>query len=372
MRVLHVTDVYLPRLGGIELHVRDLAERQLAAGDHAEVLTMTHARGSVEFPGMPDVHRPRRSGWLHQAAFGWRSRGHARINDFDVVHAHVSTLSPLAYAALRANSPVPTLVTVHSLWRRYTPIWRACETTVGWSRWPVIWSAVSRAAAADMARAAGRPFDVPVVPNGIDLSAWEPITRQRRSNELRVVSVMRLAARKRPLPLLRTLRALRRRLPAHIRLSAVIVGDGPQREPMQRYADRHGMRDWLQLPGQLPRTAVAQALTDADVFVAPAKLESFGIAALEARATGLPVVGWRQSGLSDFIESGRDGILVDSDDAMVAALARVATHPFDAAALADTGKLQPMDWPQVVARTTELYRAAGSTASTDTQSSRAS
>lgn len=361
MRVLHVTDVYLPRLGGIELHVRDLAQRQIAAGDEAEILTLTHSRGSVAFPGLPAVQRPDRRNWAARTAFAWRSRDYGCLHDFDVIHAHVSTLSPLAYASLRPSLPIPTVVTVHSLWRRYVPIWRACDATVHWSQWPVLWSAVSRAAASDVQRGASKPMHVPVVPNGIELSAWETVEREPRADVFRVVSVMRLAARKRPLPLLRTLCALRRRLPSNVRLSAVIVGDGPQRQAIERYADRHGMREWLQLPGQLPRAGVAAALADADVFVAPAKLESFGIAALEARATGLPVVGWRHSGLSDFIVSGSDGLLVDSDEEMVDALTHLAAHRLDRNELADIRRLQPMDWPHVLSRTTDLYAAAGST-----------
>jgi glycosyltransferase involved in cell wall biosynthesis len=371
VRVLHVTDVYLPRLGGIELHVRDLAQRQIASGDEAEVLTLTHSRGSVTFPGMPAVHRPEGRSWAARAAFGWRGRDHGRRHDFDIVHAHVSTLSPLSYASLRPSFPIPTVVTVHSLWRRYVPIWRAFDATLHWSQWPVVWSAVSRAAAADVQRGANAAMRVPVVPNGIDLNAWETVERERRVDEFRIVSVMRLAARKRPLPLLHILRALRRQLPVTVRLSAVIVGDGPQRQAMERYADQHGMRDWVRFPGQLPRAGVAAALADADVFVAPSKLESFGIAALEARATGLPVVGWRDSGLSDFIETGSDGVLVDSDKAMLEALTQLAERPLDPRVLADTRRLQPMDWPQVVSRTTDLYLTAGSTPSAQ-RSTRAS
>ena len=41
MRILHVTDAYLPRLGGIEMHVHDLAQAQAAAGDDVDIITMT-------------------------------------------------------------------------------------------------------------------------------------------------------------------------------------------------------------------------------------------------------------------------------------------------------------------------------------------
>lgn len=372
MRVLHVTDVYLPRLGGIELHIRDLARRQLADGHEVEILTVTHGRGSAEFPGPPRVVRPPRAGWLAKASFVWRMRNYARVNGFDVVHAHVSTLSPLSYASLRGNSPVPVVVTVHSLWRRYTSIWRFFDRTLGWTRWPITWSAVSRAAADDVARSGIRPFEVPVVPNGIELSEWSLVERVRNPKEFRIVSTMRLSGRKRPLPFLRMLRALRQRLPSDVQLSVVIAGQGPRRRQMERYAARHGMNDWLQLPGQLPRAAVAEALANADVYVAPATLESFGIAALEARATGLPVVGRTGSGLSEFIIHGHDGLLVDSDHAMVDALVALAGAPLDKVALDDVSRLQSMDWANVAQRTMDLYIAAGSELGVADRSRRAS
>jgi hypothetical protein len=55
-------------------------------------------------------------------------------------------------------------------------------------------------------------------------------------------------------------------------------------------------------------------------YVAPAVLESFGLAALEARGVGLPVVGRLGTGLADFIEDGLDGLLCAGDTEMVAAL----------------------------------------------------
>jgi glycosyltransferase involved in cell wall biosynthesis len=333
---------------------------QLADGHEVEILTVTHGRGSAEFPGPPHVVRPKRAGWTAKAIFLRQTRTYARLNGFDVVHAHVSTLSPLSYASLRGNAPVPVVVTVHSLWRRYTPIWRFFDRTLGWSRWPIVWSAVSRAAADDVARGGVRPFDCAVVPNGIDLREWPLVHRDHNPKEFRIVSTMRLSGRKRPLPFLRMLRALRERLPSDVKLSVVIAGEGPRCRRMERYAARHGMTDWLQLPGQLPRAAVADALANADVYVAPATLESFGIAALEARATGLPVVGRTGSGLSEFIIHGHDGLLVDSDRAMVDALATLAAAPLDKNALDDLTRLQPMDWPNVAQRTMELYLAAGS------------
>ena len=317
MRILHVTDTYFPRLGGIELHVHDLASRQRAGGHDVEILTVTGDRGTTEIPSSLAVHRPASTRLTDKFVFGWRARDYARRHGFDVIHAHASTLSPLAYTCLGWSNEIPAVITVHSLWRRYTPLYQGFDAALKWSRWPVVWSAVSHAAAECVSNAATRPFDVPVVPNGIDLARWTNTVRTESPGHLRIVSVMRLAPRKRPMPLMRMLAAVRRALPADVKLSAVIVGEGPAHQEMQQFADRHGMSDWLSLPGHLPRSAIADVLGNADVYVAPATLESFGIAALEARAAGVPVIGRLGTGLSDFIIDAEDGVLVASDRAMV-------------------------------------------------------
>ena len=58
MRILHVTDAYLPRTGGIEMHVHDLAQAQAAGGDEVDIVTMTRGRGALDAPGGATVIRP--------------------------------------------------------------------------------------------------------------------------------------------------------------------------------------------------------------------------------------------------------------------------------------------------------------------------
>src|SRR5438270_3247863 len=124
MRVLHVTDTYLPRRGGIELHVHDLAQAQRRAGDEADVLTLTRAR-AVPADSVGSLLRPGDDARLvDKLRFALGHRRHGRDAGYDVVHAHCSTMSPLVFATLAAADGMPTAVTAHSLWRRYTPLYR--------------------------------------------------------------------------------------------------------------------------------------------------------------------------------------------------------------------------------------------------------
>jgi glycosyltransferase involved in cell wall biosynthesis len=358
MRILHVTDAYLPRLGGIEMHVHDLARAQVAAGDDVDIITMTRGRGAVDAPGGARVIRPADGdGTWAKAKFIAANRNYGVAGGYDIVHAHCSTVSLLSFFSF-GTPGVPRLMTVHSLWRRYTPLYRFFDHTLDWSTWPVQWSAVSEVAADGVRRAAHGPVDVAVLPNGIDLDLWTPAPRVSVPGQLRILAVMRLATRKRPITLLRMLRAVRERVPASIEISATILGEGPARERMEHYLDRHAMSSWVRLPGHLPRSEVKEAMASSDVFVAPAVLESFGIAALEAHAAGLPVVGRSGTGLSEFIRDGEGGVLVDSDREMVAELVRMATTRTHES-VPRSSALQQFSWPAVVERHRELYLRAG-------------
>ena len=358
MRILHVTDAYLPRLGGIEMHVHDLARAQAAAGDEVDIITMTRGRGAVDAPGSAKVIRPADDAdWRAKWRFIQANRTYGTQHGYDVVHAHCSTVSLLSFFSF--GSPgVPRLMTVHSLWRRYTPLYRFFDHTLDWSHWPAQWSAVSEIAAEGVRRGARGEVDVAVLPNGIDLDLWTPAPRVSEPNHLRILAVMRLATRKRPLTLLRILRSVRNRVPRHIEVTATILGEGPSRPAMERFLQRHDMTSWVQLPGHLPRPEVKTAMAASDVFVAPAVLESFGIAALEAHAAGLPVVGRRGTGLADFIRDGEGGVLVGSDREMAAVLARMATDRTHES-VPRSSSLEQFSWPVVVERHRELYQRAG-------------
>lgn len=371
MRILHVTDAYLPRCGGIELHVHDLAREQIKAGDEVDIMTMTRARGSQDVLGSPAAIRPGDgAGLASRAQFIRAHRSYGVAGGYDVVHAHCSTVSLLSFFTA-GTSGVPGVLTVHSLWRRYTPLYRMFDHLVDWSAWPIQWSAVSEVAADGVRRAARRPLDVAVLPNGIDLDAWTPAARTGSPNRFHIIAVMRLAARKRPWALMRILRGLRARVPEEIEITATIFGEGPWKGWMERYSARHGMAGWVNLPGHMPRSEVEAGMANADVFVAPAILESFGIAALEAHAAGLPVVGRRGTGLADFISDGEGGLLVGSDEEIETVIARMANERIHES-VPRSSSLQQFHWPVVVERHRELYLQAGATSKPAVSRQRAS
>ena len=365
MRIAHVTDFYLPRLGGIELHVSDLARRQVGLGHDVTVVTAnpsgrTHppADGPTVLRVTDDLRHPRP---LHPWA-PFRAAAAVLGGDFDVVHVHLGLVTPLGFwVALRAaRAGIPTVLTVHSLWNGTYWIFRALDAIAGFSRQPLRWTAVSEAAAVPVRRITRDRAAVTVLPNGIDPQTWRVAPLPRDPDEVVVVAVMRLATRKRPTHLLRMLRQARAQVPAEVRIRAVIVGDGRRAAGLRRYVDRHGMRSWVELPGRQTRDQIRELYRRADVFVAPADLESFGIAALEARCAGIPVVAKAVTGIAEFVVDGQHGLLVADDAAMTAAVARLCSDAELRAALAHEARnaTSQVTWTRTLDLTESAYDEA--------------
>lgn len=373
MRILHVTDAYLPKHGGIEVQVGDLTRRQTAAGHDVAVLTCAadaEGRRPRAGSGLPEPVVD--DGGVTELRVGlpWRAlpaairQVHAvlRRERPDVVHVHLSVWSPLSILAIKAavRQGVPVAVTLHSLWWYATPLYGGGHLLLRWGRWPVAWTAVSELAATPLHTFVGPQGEISVLPNGIEPHDWtvEPLPRDDRV--VTVVSVLRLATRKRPVPLLRIVRRARRRLPDGVRLRVVLVGDGPLRGRLERLIHRWGLQDCVELAGQMDRAAIRDLYRGADVYIAPATMESFGIAALEARCAGLPVLARRRTGIADFVTDGVHGRLADGDRELAAALAEIASSPQLRARMTahNRAHLPETGWDDVLQRCDLTYKVA--------------
>ncbi|HET7188135.1 MAG TPA: glycosyltransferase family 4 protein [Gemmatimonadaceae bacterium] len=362
-RVALVCDWFLPRMGGIELHLRDLALALRARGLDARIVTTT--RGPDEVDGVP-VHRV--PAWLSPVGgFAYTPRALASLAEvirgegFDVVHAHASVVSPVAYAGALAGARanLPTILTFHSMLHRSAFLLGASEALFGWARGRIVLSAVSSVVAAQAARwipDAG----IAVLPNGIDTSFWRARRPAPSGADVRFVSAMRLSRKKRPASLLRAFVAATRLANGAPPLRLVIAGDGPDRIALSRYAAELGIADRVELPGQLSRDQLRTLYASAHAFILPSERESFGIAALEARAAGLPVVAMLASGARDFIRQGVEGVLARDEPELGRAIGRLALDaPFRAYVAAHNASTVPeYDWRDVAALHEQIYTAA--------------
>lgn len=368
MKIAIVTDWFAPRRGGIESQLLELAERLGRRGHEVRVITPT--RGAVSgarflatqlpvltWPGSDLAVSPR----LCSAMRAELSRG------YDVVHAHVSVVSPAAYAAATAARALdlPTVVTFHSVLRHKRFLLRAADAIAGLAASRVEWTAVSRVVAAQV-ESALRGTVVSELPNGIDAAFWttHPPKHADRIGTT-IVSAMRLHPKKRPLPLIRAFVAAvgQANVPARL----IIVGDGPERPRVEREVERlaAGALATVQLRPWASPVELRSLYAEADAFAIASTREAFGIATLEARAAGLPVVAMSAAGSSEFLVHGANALLCRDDADLARNLARVIGDELTRERLAGNGMAPDRyDWSHVIPAHERVYgqaiaRAAG-------------
>jgi N-acetyl-alpha-D-glucosaminyl L-malate synthase BshA len=138
----------------------------------------------------------------------------------------------------------------------------------------------------------------------------------------------------------------------------VMVGDGPDRHDAEQEARDLGVDKDVRFLGKID--SVAPLLAAADLFLLPTNAESFGLSALEALASGTPVIGTNAGGLPEVVKNGETGILcgVGDVDGMSGAAIGLLTNErnwaaMSAAAAADARRRFGMD--DIVKRYEDLY-----------------
>lgn len=327
MRIALICDWYSPRPGGIEAHLESLGARLAAKGHSIHVITATPGSADSGVSGVT-IHRlaANRLPW---ADVVFQPSAVRQIGDIlqreriEVAHAHISIVAPVgiggAYEAQRLR--LPTVVTFHSF-IPMTPVWAwAVGRLVRSSRWNAVFTAVSARVVREVHTFAPRTR-FSILPNAVDAQFWRPSEMARSGEAIALVAIGRLRSKKRPMVLLDAMREVRRLVP-EARVVLRIVGSGPFERRMRRVVEREGLEQHVEFLGWRSAGDLRSLLRESDAFLSPTVREAFGIAALEARAVGLPVVAMRESGVTDFIRDDESGLLASTDAEFIDATIRI-------------------------------------------------
>lgn len=364
-------------VGGMNVVVRHTALALAEAGHRVEVLTR---RSTVAAPRAEELSprlvlrhldagpaRPVGKG-EHEAFIEEFGHALATCGPYDVVHSHhwFSGMAALPYARSRG---VPHAQSFHSIAadpqtplahgeRPESPGRLAGEAWL--ARVSDVVIAVSRAEARTVAeRLRGAPERTVVVPPGVDPSLFHP--GRPESGPAFVLVAARLEPLKGVDLAIRAISAL----PGEFRPELVITGGqtaegSGYEDELRALATDVGVADRTRFLGPVGREELATLLRNARAVLVPSHSETYGLIALEAAASGAPVVAAAAGGLVEAVQDGVTGVLLDTREPAVwaEAIKGILIDPVRARSLSTAARARASarSWGHVASETVAAYR----------------
>lgn len=329
MKIIEVYANFLPILGGVQTHIYDLCKCLLEKGGRPIVLTWGPPTPSFEvIDGIP-VHRF----WMPLPFYAARYPALFYLSlkiihlvrklNIDVIHAH-NYFCGLASAMAGKLLRKPVVVTFHApMW-----FWPNLELPAYVSLMePILKKYFISSVASivcnskftyrEMLKRGFPSSKLKIIYNWVtpfprcdtaDLKKF--LERFNLAKRHYILSVGRLVDREKGFSVL--IHALKLLINREYDLDLVLVGDGPDKEMLQKYSSSLAIENHVHFLGSITGKDLSCLYQGCEVFALPSRYESFGLAQLEAISVGKPVVSTKVGGIPEIIENGYNGILVNS------------------------------------------------------------
>ncbi|MBT9778325.1 glycosyltransferase [Clostridium sp. MCC353] len=345
MRIAMLTNNYKPFIGGVPISVERLSESLRKLGHEVTVFAPeADGCGDDKFVVRYKIlYQQSEKGLVIGQCFDKRIEQCFKERRFDVIHVHHPVLMGQTALYLGKKYGIPVAYTYHTRYEEYLHYFRLYrEMDAGF--YPL-----NRAAGYVKKRVVPRCMEtftnqcdlifaptgmmkdylvkqgtrtrISVLPTGLDDSAFERNTE--RSGQIRAqylrhgdtwlfATTARLEKEKNLEFLLRGIARLKERAETCFRI--MIIGDGTERQNLERLSKQLGIEDQVVFTGKLPNDQVRHYLNAADAFLFASKSETQGIVLLEAMAAGCPVTAVKASGVSDVVKHGVNGYMTEEDE----------------------------------------------------------
>lgn len=196
-------------------------------------------------------------------------------------------------------------------------------------------------------------------PLGVDSARFQNERPAGSGSVTRILCVGRLVPAKGQAVLLAAIRLL---VDKGRRVELLLAGDGPDRLRLEALATEYGVHSQCEFSGSVNPDRVQALYARADVFVLPSFAEGIPVVLMEAMAMGIPCVSTTVNGISELIESGKQGLLVPPSDAeaLCAAIERLIDDGALRASIREAARARVMSHYELstnVRRLSEIFRA---------------
>ena len=333
-----------PTYGGSGVVATELGIELAARGHDIHFITysqpfrLTGREGNIHFHEVAVTNYPLFEHPPYDLALATRMAEVAEFYSLDLLHVHYAI--PHSVSALLARQMLasrgrhlPFITTLHGtditlvgLDRSYLPITRfGIEQSDGVT-------AISSYLRDRTREAFGITSEIEVVRNFVNCDVYvrnpELVATMRgrfaEPSERLLVHLSNFRPVKRIQDVVEVFARVAREVPARL----MLIGDGPDRSIAEYLAREHNIQDRVHFVGK--QDNVNELLPLADLMLMPSEMESFGLAALEAMACGVPTIATDVGGVSELVENGHNGLLFevgDVDSMSAAAIALLRDEP---------------------------------------------
>ncbi len=330
MRIAMFTNNYKPYIGGVPISIEHLSESLRKLGHEVYVFAPTYPNQQdepyvIRYPSFPIAVAGAPIPNVCTKLFEEK----VKELQIDVIHVHHPALVGNIALRIKKKLGIPVVFTYHTRYEEYLYYIKGLKTVenhIGGMQRYLTWFCQN----CDMLIAPTPEIkehllqkritdtNVTILPTGIPNTGFQA-EKQRvmeiRSNYLAKAdflfcTVSRLAKEKNLIFQLQGLQELKQMLAQKGKsFHYIMIGDGPQREVLQKEIAERGLSENISLLGNMPNEEIKNYYAASDAFLFSSKSETQGIVILEAMAQGTPVVAVNATGVRDVVKSGENGML---------------------------------------------------------------
>ena len=372
LSILLICDFFYPRIGGVEVHIFQLACALLRLGCRVSVLAHHHKDRQglrimgngikVYFNQLISMH----DDTSYPILYGCQKvmREIVIKDEIDIVHLHQGTSVTSLECLLHARTlGLRTVYTDHSLFGfgdlaevNINKVLRSVFADLDQS------ISVSNIARDNLVlRAMFNPNKSNVIPNGVDFTKFKPdpeLQKKKNSNEITIISVSRQAYRKGTDLLIEIIPEVCKLFP---NVKFVIGGDGPKKPLLENMIETSNLKDRVILTGALRHNKVRDIMIKGNIYLNTSLTESFCIAIVEAASTGLYTIATDVGGVGEVLPDNMVKLVNADKDSIIKGIKESIemyeniknnTNEFNAV-LKDA-----YNWDKVAHKTVQVYNKA--------------
>jgi glycosyltransferase involved in cell wall biosynthesis len=329
MRIAFFTDAYLPQMNGVATTVEELRGSLVARKHKVYIVSPSYPKYKDQCKNILRLKSVRL--WRNpelRVSYMFPDRILQKVLqlDVDIIHGFSGGATPSLGLTLAKIKRKPYVFTYNTRWNKYTHYIlngkfirpKAMEQMVKLYCNVCTHIIAPAEYIKEELISFGVKKPITVIPNGVNITKFKPAQNDLLKEKLGLKKSDKIAlcvarvTREKSIDFL--IKAFAKFSERNPNVYFVIAGDGPERKKLEKLSNRLGVHNKVIILGFVPYNEIPGIYNGADVFIFASQTETEGMVVPEAMASGLPVLAVRDRVFEQFIESGKDGILVEKDE----------------------------------------------------------